>query len=344
MMDESGDDAGQALRDSADRLFTSLLTPAQRRAADHGAFPAEAWAALEDAGLPAALLPEEAGGFGAAPADALSLLRVAGAHALPLPLADTMLAAWLLASAGLQISPGPIALGQADLALQCTSGWHVAGPVHGVPWGRNATALVLLLDQQVVCARPAIWQVEVGLAIDGTPRDILHLDGPVEIARAPVTALQLRAAGAATRTNAIAGALEATLATTVQYANDRVQFGKPIGRLQAIQQTIAILANQAAAAAAAAAMAADAFAPVPAPLRIAAAKARASEAAGIGAAIAHQVHGAIGFTEEYHLHRLTRRLYAWRDEYGNEVEWTRHLGRHLASAGPDHVWEAITAL
>ena len=66
-------------------------------------------------------------------------------------------------------------------------------------------------------------------------------------------------------------------------------------------------------------------------------------AKGIGAAIAHQVHGAIGFTHEHSLHFLTKRLWSWRDEFGNETVWNRLLGRHMAAAGPDRYWAEITA-
>ena len=69
------------------------------------------WAAVEDAGLHRALVPEAAGGFGVAVADALSLLKVAGARAAPIPLAETMLASWLLAGAGLAIPDGRLTVG-----------------------------------------------------------------------------------------------------------------------------------------------------------------------------------------------------------------------------------------
>jgi alkylation response protein AidB-like acyl-CoA dehydrogenase len=75
---------------------------------------------------------------------------------------------------------------------------------------------------------------------------------------------------------------------------------------------------------------------------IAIAKARAGESAGIGAAIAHQVHGAIGFTLEHSLHFSTKRLWSWRDEFGNEHEWNTYFGRHLLREGPDRLWPEIT--
>jgi alkylation response protein AidB-like acyl-CoA dehydrogenase len=142
----------------------------------------------------------------------------------------------------------------------------------------------------------------------------------------------------------IAGALERITAMTAQYAMDRVQFGRPIGRFQAVQHSLAMLAAQTAAAGAAADIAAEALdggVHLPA---IAAAKARAGEAAGIGAGLAHQIHGAIGFTYEHSLHFFTKRLHAWRDEYGGEAEWSERLGRHLAAQGADALWPTLTAI
>jgi len=110
-----------------------------------------------------------------------------------------------------------------------------------------------------------------------------------------------------------------------------------------VQQNLAVLAGQTAAAVAAADLAAEAVADGVRLLPIAAGKARAGEAAGIGASIAHQVHGAIGFTFEHNLHFLTRRLWSWRDEFGKDAEWNRTLGQHMAKAGADQLWSEITA-
>jgi len=63
-----------------------------------------------------------------------------------------------------------------------------------------------------------------------------------------------------------------------------------------------------------------------------AAKAQASHCAGIVAAIAHQLHGAIGTTEEHRLRLTTTRLWSWRDEDGSEAECFAELGRAALSA------------
>jgi acyl-CoA dehydrogenase len=151
--------------------------------------------------------------------------------------------------------------------------------------------------------------------------------------------------GALLRAAQMAGAMEAALAISTQYANERVQFGRPIGKFQAIQQQMAVLAEHTAASLVAVENAARAVAEgrPSAAFACAAAKIRAGEAAGKVAEIAHQVHGAIGFTQEYRLHRVTRRLWSWRDEFGNEAYWARELGRRIATAGGDGLWPLITA-
>ena len=76
---------------------------------------------------------------------------------------------------------------------------------------------------------------------------------------------------------------------------------------------------------------------------VATAKIRAGESAGLAASIGHQVHGAIGFTDEYRLHYLTRRLWSWRSEYGSESYWAQKIGKAVITGGADNLWADITA-
>ncbi len=145
------------------------------------------------------------------------------------------------------------------------------------------------------------------------------------------------------RSAAMAGALQGVLDHSVGYANDRVQFGRPIGKFQAIQQQLAVLAGEASAAASAAEAACRAAVAGDADFETAVAKIRAGKAAEIACAIAHQVHGAIGFTEEHALHHLTRRLWSWRAEFGGAGHWAETLGRAVAARGADALWPSITA-
>ena len=335
---------------AAERLFGDLITPHLLAAAERGDFPLAAWDALAAAGLHLGLLPEEAGGFGVAPEDALALLRVAGRHALPLPLAETMLATWLLAAAGIAVPDGPLTVTAAPgLALTRDGAkFHLAGTAMGVAWGRDAAAIAVLatLDGAPhIALLSGGYTIMERLNIAREPRNTLVIDAvPDAVAPSLIDAAQLRAAGAVTRALMIAGALERITAMTTQYALDRTQFGRPIGRFQAVQHSLATLAAQTAAAIAAADTAAEGFARGLSLPAIAVGKSRAGEAAGIGAAIAHQIHGAIGFTYEHSLHFFTKRLHAWRDEYGGEAEWNALLGQHLTTQGADALWPTLTAI
>lgn len=350
-------DTSRILVDTAQRFFADRITPEALHRADTGEWLADIWAAADDLGLPLALVPEEAGGFGVDMVDALGLIRIAGAAAAPLPLAETMLASWLLAKAGLELIAGPASVAPvlADDRLDLTregSGWRLTGSAHRVPWGRVAAGIAVIAEHDGVPHVARIdaggWTMENATNLAGEPRDTLCFDVRLDaasVAPAPdgIDGAALRAVGATMRSLALAGAIDRVLTLTTRYAGERMQFGRTLGKFQAVQQSLAVLAGQAAAAGAAADAAAVAVAEGFRPLPIAAAKVRCGEAAGIAASIAHQVHGAIGFTQEHSLHHLTRRLWAWREEFGNEAVWSRIIGRHVAAAGADGLWPLVTA-
>ncbi len=206
-----------------------------------------------------------------------------------------------------------------------------------VPWGRAAEAVATLSGAAVRLAGRDDIRFEPGASLAGEPRDLPIAIGEGRSAPLPnaLSADLVRGVGALMRAAQMAGAMEAALGLATTYANDRVQFGRPIGKFQAIQQQLALLAEEAAAALVAVESAAISLAEgrQSAEFALAAAKIRAGEAAGTVAEIAHQVHGAIGFTEEHFLHNLTRRLWSWRDEFGDEAYWAGLLGRRIAAAG-----------
>ena len=157
-------------------------------------------------------------------------------------------------------------------------------------------------------------------------------------------AAELRARFALARAVQLAAALEQVLAWTVQYAGERQQFGRPLGKFQAIQMELAEMAGEVTAVTALTDAAVQAVERGSADLVLAraAAKVRAGAAVEVVARLAHQVHGAIGFTQEHKLHHLTRRLWAWRDEAGSELAWARVLAAGLLADGPDGLWPALT--
>ncbi len=348
-------DARTLLADVVARLFAERVTRELRESSEKGLWPAGLWEAVEENGLTLPLVPEARGGAGGTWDDAYVIVSAAGRHAVPLPLAETIVAAWLLDRAGLDVPTGPltVAPSQRDERLKLTrrdGGWRVSGVATRVPWGRAAKHVVVVdeADGQVMVALAPAGGARVtqDTNIAREPRDTLAFEAAPALAAAPAPAVPrdaLRLYGALVRAAQMAGGLEAILAMATRYATERRQFGKPIGQFQAIQQNLAVLAGHAAAAGMAAASAFHAAARGDLWFETAVAKVRVGEAAGIGASIAHQTHGAIGFTYEHQLQFVTRRLWSWRAEFGGEGEWAAALGRSVAERGADALWPDLTA-
>src|SRR5439155_26920222 len=133
----------------------------------------------------------------------------------------------------------------------------------------------------------------------GEPRDTLVFER-AEADDVRPAACDLRERGALTRAALMAGALTAMARLTVAYASERRQFGRPIAAFQAVQHHLVAIAQESSLVSAAA----DGAARVPGAFEIAAAKALASRAALTATRSAHQVHGAMGMTQEYRLHHF----------------------------------------
>jgi acyl-CoA dehydrogenase len=337
--------------DTATRIFQDLCEPATVNDAESGVWPKALWDAIEESGLAVAWVPEELGGAGAAMADGFAVLRAAGRFAVPAPLAETLMAGWLLARAGISAPGGPMTIApvHADGHIALGADGRLSGRARRVPFARSAAYLAVLADRRnermVALVAAAGLPISQDTSLAGEPRDTVSFDGaiPETVAPAEIDQEVLERLGAAVRLQQIAGALEKILEQSVQWALDRSQFGRPIAKFQAVQHNLATLAGEVAAASAAADLAAEACAGAePGAAEIAIAKVRGGEAAGAGAAIAHQVHGAMGFTYEHSLHHATRRLWAWREEFGNEAVWAARLGRMVAARGADRLWPYIT--
>ncbi|HKS89926.1 MAG TPA: acyl-CoA dehydrogenase family protein [Stellaceae bacterium] len=341
--------------DTATRIFMDLCEPQTINAAEEGKWPEALWQALEESGLPLTWVPEEFGGAGADIIDGFAVLRVAGRFAAPVPLAETLLAGWLLAQAGIEAPTGPMTIAPVyeDGHIELTD-HTLRGRARHVPFARHAQHIAVLAYQAgnpVIALVPTAGvTIRPGTGLAGEPQDTVSFDGAAvaAVGAAPdLGTLAVVELGAAARAQQMAGALEHILDQSVQWSLDRVQFGRPIAKFQAVQHNLATLAGEVAAAGAAADAAAEAIATRGigdelAAAEVAIAKVRVGEAATAGAAIAHQVHGAMGFTYEHSLHHATRRLWAWREEFGNETHWATQLGHMVAARGADALWPFLT--
>ena len=334
-----------------ERLFADLATPAYVMGCDGGQWPTALWAAVDESGFTLAGVSEALGGAGASWSDMYVLVRAAGRYCVPAPMAEALLGNWLLSQAGLEGCAGSLSIAaDTDLLLDED---RVFGTAYAVPWGRNVQALVAVAIQSstgkpsvVLLRRSDATELTVSLNVAGEPRDDLGFTGAQVVAQAPlpdgIAGNILGLGGAMLRSAQIAGALHRLLDMTADYARERQQFGKAIGSFQAIQQQLAVFAEQAAAAGIAAEAAFAESGEALAELTIGAAKISTTEAAGVGAGFAHSVHGAIGFTEEYPLHLLTRRLWAWRSEFGSASLWSQRLGQRICQGGSDGYWPLLT--
>jgi alkylation response protein AidB-like acyl-CoA dehydrogenase len=320
------------------RIFSREATAKVRESAEDGVFPERLWQALAEAGALHPSAPAEARGAGGEARDELAVLREVGRAAAPGPIADTMLAGLMLSRAGVEIPSGPLA------SVSASTRSNDGDLIERAAWGRAVKTVVLVGENDISVLPPGVWSIRPGRSLSGEPWDEMVIRGRAPSAM-PLPGAQAfwRARGALIRAAMMSGALDAVLAMCIKYVNDRVQFGRPIGKFQAIQHMSAQMAGETVAAS----MAVDlAYASLTGPeprldLLAGVAKSRVGEAAGWTAAAAHQIHGAIGFSHEYELQALTRRLWTWRDEFGSESDWNDLIGRTATRAGADGHWALI---
>lgn len=315
------------LSDMAEALFAEL---------GHKASIEKDWPRIEELGLQTLLVEEALGGFGGTWQDALIVFRLAGYHALGLPLVEAILAS--------SIGGGEVPQGRGTIAARSSgtfSDGRFSGRIEGAIAGNGAAYVVApWADGGSIVVHPGTGGLTEAKSLSGEERSILDLTD----ASAAISDIDIVALAAFARSAQIAGALDAALAVSTGYVSQRKQFGRTLAAFQAVQQNLATFACEAAAANCAASAAAEALDRGEGRFETAAAKLRCNMAVGTGAAIAHQVHGAIGFTEEYGLHPLTRRLWTWRSEFGNDSHWATVLGTAVCNRGTEYFWSDLTAL
>ncbi|MFC5063025.1 acyl-CoA dehydrogenase family protein [Actinomycetospora atypica] len=293
---------------------------------------------------------EEVRGLGPVPAaDAPVAELVAYARAVGVdpdsgPPVEELAARSVLAGAGLAVPDGPLTLVVADALEVRDSGEgrvRLDGTLPRVPRGREATVVVVTdgpdgapTDGAVAAVLgPGTGLVGTGENLAGEQRDTLTLDG-AEVAAVPVAGVRERLA--LLRAAAIGGAALRASELAIAHVRTREQFGRPLVSFQAVKQDVARLVEEVALVEAAVAVGVERGGE----LGAAVAKAQASESVAEITRIAHQLHGAVGFTERSPLRLSTTRLWSWRDEDGDERTWAGRLG--AAATGTDDLWALLT--
>lgn len=341
------------MTDATQDLFAEALERLlkQHAQAAEGVWPAGLWDALDEMELPRASLDEALGGGDVALADLFGVIGLVGRETVAVPLVESLVAGRLANVAGMPLPRGITTVGAGSSLRLARSGtaWRLSGAIPNVPWGRQAQVVVAAAVADGIDYLVAVAPGEVveGINYAGEPRDSLAFVDLVidlsQVAPLPAAADRVSQHMACARAVQMAGAIATVQAICIDYVKARVQFGKALAQFQAIQQSVAQLAEHAEAASVAASCGWSALGGPHEALWAALAKTRLGDAATLTAAIAHQVHGAIGFTREYRLQLFTRRLWSWREEFGNERIWGAAAGRALAAA-PRGGWAVLADL
>ena len=330
-MSDTQDSAAALIVDTAQRIFSDTCDHELVEVAQEGQWAGDLWQTLESNGLLQIGLADSGTGL----LELFEFLRVTGRHSVPLPIFERLLAQVALGRDAKEVGLAEVSAGQVSLA-----------------WPEKHSA-VLALDARLGTARV----IELaGLAetdqqtMKGEPVASFDVSNAWNSAAATEIAVpNLYALAALGRTAQMCGGLEASLELAIGYCSEREQFGRTISKFQAIQHQLAVLAAEVAAAQRAtdsAIHSVDSMQGDADSVRvsdIAVAKVRVGAAVGVGAEIAHQVHGAMGFTMEYRLHQFTRRLWSWRDEYGTEADWAAVIGAQVCDAPADELWSFIAS-
>ncbi|AWB33539.1 acyl-CoA dehydrogenase family protein [Orrella marina] len=310
------------LFDTMDRQLAEICTPGVIREIEAGGDSHRLWGSIADSGFADLMLSEQAGGAGLGWTDAWSVLFAAGRHAVVVPFGSTLFARAVLEQMGQPVS--------ADKSMAVSGFGHIDSQGRLVAQSVNAVAVA---DELLVQAGETVYQIATSspfctLERTGGPACLdanVVVTQPDPIGNLPVGTI---ASGLGlVLAIQLAGVADRVLSMTLNYANERQQFGKSIGRFQAVQQQITEMSERVYAMRMASQIGARSVNWQPCSLQAALAKSQTSACAARVASIAHAVHGAIGVTQEYDLQIYTRKLYEWARAGGGEQYWAAQIGR-----------------
>jgi acyl-CoA dehydrogenase len=302
---------------------------------------------LQDAGIPWIGIEESHGGSGGDLGDAVTATLALARAAQSTSVAETSLAAgWALSQAGIQVPQtllAPAFILNAEVQLQrSTNHSTLSGFVHDVPGIQAAEYIVVSVDSYLCLVSKSQVTVTPTINVAHDDRGTVHFDfSPVQaIAELPthVSHLDLLAHLAFARAVQLSGALIAVRDISIEFAKTREQFGKPIAELQVVAHYLAQLAELALVGEGAIASAVE----QPTTLNFAIAKSVTGRAAREATRIAHQVHGAMGLSQEYALGWYTTHMWAWTEEAGRPEFWNTYIGEAFLEQSKRNLWVSIT--
>ena len=324
------------------RELTDLIRNLAADAGDTGSV----WGQVCELGLAGIGMPEDKGGSGGSLADLVVVVRELARAGLSTPIVEASTSSYAVdAAAGESFETIVVA---PDLDVSSNA---VTANLTQVPFAERATGLVIVTASSVVTVPLAGESVTVEPS-----HDIADLpDARVNLAGASVAhisggpgAAQVIDRLALTRSAALLGTAWGAYELTRKYVMEREQFGAPLVKIPAVSTTLAQMAvrTRFAQSALDRATAACADAHTPELDRfgaVSAARINAATAATLVARTSHQLHGAVGITAEYDLHRYTSKLWALRDADESEFAYCGRLGARVREKGEIELWDSISA-
>ncbi|WP_327104806.1 acyl-CoA dehydrogenase family protein [Nonomuraea glycinis] len=338
--------------DAEQRLFGETVDKVLAQAAVPGVIRAWAggdpgpglalWRSLAGAGVFAVAVPERAGGAGVLPVELVTAFHELGRHGVPGPCAETVAVAALLDRLTPD-SPWPAGIADGTVVATLAPPPTLDSPTPPLDAGTPtppdpltaARTPPYALDADVAAPVLMVAGAQLRAGVPGgvrgsldparrlfpvTPGDVLAAGSEVAAA-----AGEARDLGTLVCAAQLTGLGRRLLEVSVEYAGTRRQFGRPIGEFQAVRHQLANALVELEYARPLVYGAALAHGTPDFAREVSAAKVMASEAAYRTARIALQVHGAIGYTDEYDLSLLIRKARALRAAWGSPTEHRARL-------------------
>ena len=304
------------------------------------------WAQVCDLGLAGIGMPEEKGGSGGSLADLMIVIRELARAGLSTPIVEASTAAYAAGAAPGASFDTIVVMPDADVVSNSTTASFAQ-----VPFADTASGLVVVTTSSVVTVPLAgeSVTVEPGHDIADLPYGSVRLDDAsvAHIAGGPA-APEVIDRLALARSAALLGSAWGAYELTRRYVTEREQFGAPLIKIPAVSTTLAQMAVRIRFAQSALDRATTVCADdnTPALRRfgaVSAARINTANTATLVARTSHQLHGAVGITAEYGLHRYTSKLWALRDADESQFAYCGRLGARVRSEGEIQLWEYVSA-
>ena len=304
------------------------------------------WNDIEEQGLSKIIVKEKFNGSELPFSFILPIIKMSNYYGTPLPFSETILSNYLLSESDIKPPNGMVTFAVDGIDIKITNN-KISGKLLSVPF-LNLTEKIILITEienvkNIILLNSTEGELEPKKNFLAEPRFDLQIKNCEIIDIKPLNSkFNFNHLGALMRSAQMIGSMEKALDLSIDYCSQRKQFGRTLSKFQAIQHQISEMAVELSASSAALSAIGNTDEANKNIQDIAILKIRAGIAAGKIIAISHQVHGAIGFTQEYELAYFTRNLNSWRNDFGNENFWETFLGKNFLENNNQNLWEYLT--